>query len=102
MTFAPPSTPEMADRKDAENELSDVQTAVTAAMANAVTNFLAQGGTPENFGNTNHFMSEPFTGTDCIVSDGYTVGDYINGGVAKVVGSYIIAVDGRVTQFCYP
>lgn len=88
--------------KDSELELANVQTAVTAAMADAITYFVAGGGYEENFGNTNHRIFKPFTGTDCIVSDGYAVGDYIAGGAANVVGSYIIATDGRVTQVWYP
>ncbi len=85
-----------------ETELANVVTAVTAAMADAVSNGVSGGGTGVNFGNTAETaMQKPFTGTDCTVSGNYTVGAYIVGGAANVVGSYIVALDGSVTQHWY-
>jgi type IV pilus assembly protein PilA len=84
-----------------ETELANVVTAVTAAMADAVSNNVSQGGASANFGNTGHATAKPYTGTDCTVSGNYTVGTYIAGGAANVCGSYIIAVDGSVTQDWY-
>ena len=83
-------------------ELSNVVTAVTAAMADAVSENVSQGGAAANFGNTGETAtSKPYTGTDCTVSGNYTVGSYMVGGAASVAGSYIIATDGTVTQSWY-
>ncbi len=77
-------------------ELSNVLTAVTAAMADAVT---ANISAPGPFGNTDHNSSTP--GVDVTVAPGITVGQYISGGVNKVTGEYTIAEDGTVTQEWY-
>ncbi len=83
-------------------ELSNVVTAVTAAMADAVSENVSGGSTTKNFGNTGETKtSKPYTGTDCIVSGNYTVGSYLVGGAANVAGSYIIATDGTVSQPWY-
>jgi type IV pilus assembly protein PilA len=83
-------------------ELSNVLTAVTAAMADAVSDNISGGGANPNFGNTGENPQKPFTGTDCIVAGAYNVGEYISGGAANVAGSYIISIDGTVTQDWYP
>jgi type IV pilus assembly protein PilA len=82
-------------------ELSNVLTAVTAAMADAVSaNVTGTGGAgPFAFGNTGH--ASPPTGTDVTVSGTYTVGEYLSGGAAKVTGAYTIATDGTVIQTWY-
>ncbi len=82
-------------------ELSNVVTAVTAAMADAVTDTVEGAGT-DVFGNTGKTaLSKPFTGTDCVVSGNITVGQYMVGGAESVAGSYSIASDGTVTQTWY-
>ena len=81
-----------------ETEYSNVMTALTAAMADAVSSNVTDGAATVNFGNTLHAISKPYTATECTVSGSYDVGDYIAGGAANVAGSYIIAVDGTVTQ----
>jgi type IV pilus assembly protein PilA len=92
----------------AEAELHNVQTAVMAAMADANTSSVEGGGTSKNFGNVNHNTTKPYNGTDCTVKTGtppdptFTVGQYITGGVANVTGSYIIGMDGTITQEWYP
>ncbi len=87
----------------AETELANVMTAVTAAMADAVSSNISDGSATKNFGNTDHATSKPYTGTECGVDDAaatavYKVGDYIAGGVSNVAGSYIISTTGQVTQ----
>jgi type IV pilus assembly protein PilA len=79
-------------------EYANVLTAVTAAMADAVSSNVSGGGLTINFGNTLHALSKPYTGLDVTVAPTFTVGAYIAGGAANVAGSYIIAVDGTVTQ----
>jgi type IV pilus assembly protein PilA len=85
-----------------ETEYANVMTAVTAAMADAVSANISEGsaGPGGNFGNTAHELNKPYTGDDVHIdaADAYGVGDYIAGGAANVAGSYIIAVDGTVTQ----
>ena len=86
----------------AETELANVMTAVTAAMADAVSSNVSGGcgvgiGT-ENFGNTGHAANKPYTGIEMVVSGTYDVGDYIAGGVGNVAGSYSIDVAGQITQ----
>jgi prepilin-type N-terminal cleavage/methylation domain-containing protein len=88
----------------AETELANVMTAVTAAMADAVSSNVSDGSANvSNFGNTGHATEKPYTGTECGVDAAaatavYKVGDYIAGGVANVAGSYIISPTGQVTQ----
>jgi type IV pilus assembly protein PilA len=84
-----------------ETELANVVTALTAAMADAVSNNVSQGSTTINFGNTGHATTKPYTGTECNVAGTFDVGDYISGGALNVAGSYIIAVDGTVSQEWY-
>ena len=86
----------------AETELANVMTALTAAMADAVSSNVSGGcvvgaGTA-NFGNTGEATEKPYTGTEMVVSGTYDVGDYIAGGVANVAGSYSIDVEGQVSQ----
>ena len=88
-----------------ETEFANVQTAITAAMADAVSNNVTGGcvvgaGTA-NFGNTGGAVNKPFTGTDLTVGPGFTVGAYIAGGAANVAGSYSIDVAGTVTQISF-
>jgi type IV pilus assembly protein PilA len=90
----------------AETEAANVMTAVTAAMADAVSNNVSAGAATENFGNIAvggvYPKEKPYTGTDVLVADIsgtlYYVGDYISGGVENVAGAYIITTDGQVTQ----
>jgi type IV pilus assembly protein PilA len=90
----------------AETEAANVMTAVTAAMADAVSNNVSGGAATENFGNIAvggvYPKEKPYTGADVLVADVggtlYNVGDYISGGVENVAGSYIITTDGQVTQ----
>jgi type IV pilus assembly protein PilA len=91
-------------------EVSNVLTAVTAAMADAVTNTVVDGGTTANFGNITYQATKvngAYPGaTDCTVySSGnttFTVGQYISGGFENVAGAYIISSEGTVTQYWYP
>ena len=90
----------------AETELANVLTAVTAAMADSVSENVsggcAVGAGTENFGNTDHDTTKPYsTSTEMVVSGTYEVGDYIAGGVANVAGSYSIDIEGTVTQVWY-
>ena len=85
-------------------ELSDVQTAVSAAMSAASASTVSGGGAAENFGNTGH-AAVP-TGTDVTVATvgatTWKVGDYIAGGAAKVSCAYEVTTDGSVTQTWHP
>ena len=89
-----------------ETELHNIQTAVLAAMADggvdAVAGGCVYGSGVENFGNTGHATSPPYTGTDCVVSGSYSVGDYITNGATDIACSYSIASDGTVTQVWTP
>jgi prepilin-type N-terminal cleavage/methylation domain-containing protein len=93
----------------ASTELSNIQTAVTAAMADAVSANVSEGVAPSttppitgNFGNTGEEPQKPFAGDDILVATvsgvEYYVGDYITGGAANVAGSYSIDTTGKVTQ----
>jgi type IV pilus assembly protein PilA len=84
-----------------ETELANVVTAVTAAMADAVTaNITGTGGAgPFPFGNLDHDSATP--GTDVTVAGTITVGQYLAGGVNKVTGEYTIAKDGTVNQIWF-
>src|SRR4030042_1297753 len=46
----------------AETELANVMTALTAAMADAVSGNVSDGDTVANFGNTGEATSKPYTG----------------------------------------
>jgi type IV pilus assembly protein PilA len=91
----------------AETELANVVTAVTAAMADAVSANVSGGAIPPdvttaNFGNIGEITSKPYTGcTDMTVATGYTVGAYITGGYENVAGSYSIDTTGKVTQIWF-
>lgn len=96
----------------AETEYANVVTAVTAAMADAVSANVSDGAVPpdiatENFGNINHTLSKPYlTPKDMLVATivattgttYFNVGDYITGGFGAVAGSYSIDRTGKVTQ----
>ena len=84
-----------------ETEWHNVQTAVLAAMADAGVSTVSGAGA-EVFGNTSHAASPPFTGTDCVVSGNYSVGDYIVNGANDIACSYSIAADGTVNQVWTP
>ena len=92
--------------EDYDTELHNVQTAVLAAMADAGVGVVAggceSGSGIENFGNTGHTTTPPYTGTDCEVTDSVYVGDYIINGAADIACSYTIATDGKVTQVWTP
>jgi type IV pilus assembly protein PilA len=87
-----------------ETEYANVMTALTAAMADAVSSNVSDGGpvyvagTAGNFGNFLMALAKPYGGQDMVVAPGFTVGAYIAGGFANVAGSYYIATDGTVTQ----
>jgi type IV pilus assembly protein PilA len=92
----------------AETELSNVLTAVTAAMADSVSENVTGGAdvgtfpTAGNFGNTGESTIKPYTTSlDVTVKGTTTVGGYISGGVTNVAGSYIIYKDGTVVQHWY-
>ena len=89
----------------ASTELANILTAVTAAMADAISENVSGGCAPgaltENFGNTGQSTTKPFTGTNMVVRGTYDVGDYISGGAANVAGSYSIDIDGTVSQIWY-
>ncbi len=92
----------------AETELANIVTAVTAAMADAVSANVSQGNdtiTTINFGLTSG--TNPVKAyTDCTVAiigtTTYAVGDYLAGGYTKVAGGYNIEIDGTVHQVFYP
>ena len=73
----------------AATELANVQTALTAAMADAQTSVV---GTPGTLSATN----------DVVVATGITVGAYLQGGNAKLHGTYPITAAGVATQATYP
>jgi prepilin-type N-terminal cleavage/methylation domain-containing protein len=94
-------------------ELSNILTAVTAAMADAVSANVSGGGAAlanptlndANFGNTDGDATKPYTTSTDInidVASSYMVGAYISGGVTNVAGAYYIDIDGKVTQVWYP
>jgi len=85
----------------AATELHNVQTAVMAAMADASSGTVTDGGTTKNFGNTDH-NNPPSGQDDLTVSGNITVGTYFIGGAGEVQGSYIIAKAGTVGQEWYP
>jgi type IV pilus assembly protein PilA len=88
-------------------ELSNILTAVTAAMADAVSENVsggcAEGAGTDNFGNVDRDATKPYsTSRDCTVAGTYDVGDYLSGGVNNVAGEYSIERTGRVVQLWYP
>jgi prepilin-type N-terminal cleavage/methylation domain-containing protein len=91
----------------AATELANVVTAVTAAMADAVTDNISTGADPSaappGAGNFGDIDENPATaGQEMNVAGTVDVGDYLSGGPSKVSGSYIIYRDGRVEQHWYP
>lgn len=84
-----------------ETEWHNVQTAVLAGMADAQVDTISGAGS-EVFGNTGHAASPPYTGTDCVIAPGISVGDYIISGARDIACSYSIAADGTVTQVWTP
>jgi type IV pilus assembly protein PilA len=94
-----------------ETEYANVVTAVTAAMADAVTANITAALDPSvvpttgnaNLGNTGMATAKPYTGTDLVVTGitPVTVGDYVNGGAGSVTGSYCVDQTGKVTQVWY-
>ncbi len=95
----------------AQTEYADIQTAVTSAMADAVSANITGDGTggPFQFGNigTTPSTQKPYGGHthgngDLLVGTvggtQYWVGDYIAGGVENVAGTYTITSTGDVTQ----
>ena len=88
--------------------LANIVTAVTAAMADAVSENISGGnddGVTIVFGLTSS-GGTPETWTDCNVATvgatTYTVGQYLAGGYTSVAGGYNIKIDGTVTQIYYP
>lgn len=79
-----------------ETEYANIVTAVTAAMADAITDTVAS---PGPFGNTDH--DDATAGINVTVSGNITVGGYLAGGVDSVAGEYSIAQDGTVTQIWF-
>jgi len=88
----------------ASTEYSNVVTAVTAAMADAVSANVSGGCAPgagdENFGNTDHDEATD-DGVDITIVTNYDAGDYITGGVNKVHGSYSVDTEGTVSQIWF-
>ena len=84
-------------------ELSNVLTAVTAAMADAVSaNVTGDGGAgPFTFGNDDHDITTAGVDVDIDAGGLFTVGAYLSGGANKVTGEYEIATDGSVVQVWY-
>jgi type IV pilus assembly protein PilA len=72
----------------ANSELSLVQTAVAATMADAQVTAVGTPGTLSS-------------GGDVTVATGKTVGQSIQGGNAALKGSYVIAADGTITSATY-
>jgi prepilin-type N-terminal cleavage/methylation domain-containing protein len=87
----------------AQTEFANVQTAITAAMADGNTNNVTgpSGTGPWTFGNTTDATSKPFGGIDLTVSAGHTVGDYIAGGAASLAGKYTCTAAGALTQLTF-
>jgi hypothetical protein len=74
----------------AKTELANVQTAVTAAMADAkVGTITGKVG---------------ICSTDGIIdtTTNLTIAPFISGGLLKINGTYTVATDGGVTQTAYP
>ena len=72
----------------ANAELSLVQTAIAAAMADGQTTAVATIGTLSSAG-------------DVTVASGYNVGTYITGGYAALKGSYTIGTTGAISAATY-
>ena len=79
-------------KQEAEStELSDIQTAIIAAMADAKVGTVATPGVLSSGGDVT-VCAAPLT----------TVGQFIVGGIAKIHGTYTIDVDGNITAHTYP
>ena len=89
-----------------ETEWHNVQTAVVAGMAEGasanVSGGCADGAGTENFGNTGHVASPPYSGTNCAITASINVGDYIISAAADIACSYSIEVDGTVERIWTP
>ena len=92
----------------AQTEFANVQTAITAAMADGSTNNVTGtgGAGPFTFGNTTDAKSKPYGGIthangDVLVGGGFWVGDYIAGGPENVAGKYTITTTGALIQLTF-
>ena len=88
-------------------EWHNVQTAVLAGMADArqdtVSGGCAAGAGTENFGNTGHAASPPYSGTGCdVVAGGIAVEDYLMNGATDIACSYSIEADGTAKRIWTP
>lgn len=87
----------------AATELADVETAVTAAMSNQNVGFISGlPATVSTASTANLDSSLDITVSNNAVNTSTTVGDYIQGGAAKIHGTYAVASDGTVVQLSYP
>ena len=87
----------------ADTELHNVQTAVTAAMADAKVGGVEgsdNNTATEDFGNTTGDLTVATIAGD--PESPYTVGEYIMGGAADVQGEYSVEYDGVTTRISYP
>ena len=71
----------------ASTELANVQTAVTAAMADQLTATMTAG---------------TLNTTTNLAVGSTTVGAFLQGGVSKLHGTYTVAVTGNITASTYP
>jgi prepilin-type N-terminal cleavage/methylation domain-containing protein len=106
----------------AETEFANIQTAVTAAMADAVSDTILGGGAVLaddaaytaltnagcNFGNVGGLTQKPFTGyldvgvdNVAVASATIKIGSYVSGGAANVAGAYYITTTGKVVQVSF-
>jgi len=69
-------------------ELANVQTAVTAYMADAQIGSIGTAATT---------LSASSNISTVVNSTTYTVGDYIQGGISKLSGTYTVSPDGSVS-----
>lgn len=72
----------------AQTEHHNIQTAVMAGMADAQVGTITGGSLDST--------------SDVTISGNTTVGDYVVGGNASIVGTYTVGTDGTVTQDSYP
>jgi prepilin-type N-terminal cleavage/methylation domain-containing protein len=90
----------------AQTEFSNVQTALTSAMADAVTSTVLAAATGNvTFGNSTDATAKPYGNSDVLVgtvgATNYNIGDYIAGGVDNVAGKYTINAEGKITQLSF-
>ncbi len=100
----------------AATEVANVQTAITAVMADASVGSLASGQTGISIApaadsfplssvsacNLNATGPVNLTVTVTTPAGVYAVGDFISGGIGKLHGTYAIGTDGSVYQLSYP